>query len=177
MQLPLNISTNIPTESFLPFDLDATFSSAVVLSLAAAVDPSLLRNKGPFLETVYVLLDEMVSRGNLIAKFHKAEIQQLDENIKLLPVASENSSNASQRGQQESPYQTNVVSNNGIVVPMQTHDSVSMGSDYLGDWYSDDGLTGEQLMALADSLDFEQLDWMNADAFQPIDPMLQQQMM
>lgn len=35
----------------------------------------------------------------------------------------------------------------------------------IGDWDSETGLTSEQLMHLADSLDFEQLDWTGADLF------------
>ena len=160
-------------ESFLPFDLDATFSSAVVLSLASTVDPSLLRNKVQWLQTVFVILDEMITRGSLIAKFHKSELQQLDSNLKSLPLTPDNPGTGSQVDPRETPLQhcrtTSYPWNDGNA-PASGDGQSSFGQDFLGDWYSEDGLNGEQLMALADSLNFEHLDWMGPDTFQPLDP-------
>lgn len=154
------------TESFLPFDLEAVFSSAIVLSLANAVDTSLLRDKGPWLQTSFEVLDEMISRGNLIAGFHKSELQQLDEKLKMLP-ATPRSQPSARPSTSEGPF---VHRPNSVGVPYEQTDpgsGLAMGYDYLlNEWNSDDGLSGEQLMALADSLDFGaigQLDWLDSD--------------
>ena len=105
----------------------------------------------------------MISRGNLIAKFHKSELLQLDEKLKILPTTPR--SQASVRpSTSEGLYRTNSF---GINEPMDPGSGNPMGYDYLlNEWNSDDGLSGEQLMALADSLDFGaigQLDWLDSD--------------
>jgi hypothetical protein len=127
------------------------------------VDPSLLRDKGPWLETCFSILDEMISRGNLIAGFHKSELQQLDANLKLLPSSPRTDPPTHEPGQTSAPNAINSVNMNAADETMSGGDSIPMGFDYLNEWNSDDGLSGEQLMALADSLDFGQLDWLGSD--------------
>lgn len=134
--------------------------------MANAVDTSLLRDKGPWLQTSFEVLDEMISRGNLIAGFHKSELQQLDEKLKMLPATPR--SQASVRPSTAESFGFGRNSNIGMPNEMNDPGSgVPMGYDYLlNEWNSDDGLSGEQLMALADSLDFGaigQLDWLDAE--------------
>ena len=64
-------------DTFLPFDLDSTFVSAVVLSIASFTDPSLVDDRTAWLQKTNIILDEMISRGNLIADFRKSELGQL----------------------------------------------------------------------------------------------------
>ncbi|OJJ42312.1 hypothetical protein ASPZODRAFT_20635 [Penicilliopsis zonata CBS 506.65] len=64
-------------DSFLTFDLDATFTSAVVLTIAQAIDPAMLDDWQAWTAKSHAVLDEMKSRGNLIAGFRKAELQML----------------------------------------------------------------------------------------------------
>lgn len=156
-------------ESFLPFDLDAAFSAAIVLLLGVTIDPSLLRNDASRLPTIYAVLDEMISRGNLIARFHKSELQQLETNLGRLPGASEYTSTGGHGGHYRTTSQGTVYSTSGVGNASGFGD-FQISPDYLGEWNSEDGLSGDQLTALADYLDFEHLDWLGPEMFQPLDP-------
>jgi proline utilization trans-activator len=68
----------VTLETFLPFDLGATFSSAIALLIAAAVDPTLLLAHSPWSQRVYAILDEMDTRGNSIAGMTLSELKTLD---------------------------------------------------------------------------------------------------
>lgn len=138
-------TSSLHIESFLPFDREATFSSAVVLIIAAAVDPSLLRDKESRLNIAYSILDDMAGRGNRIAEYHKHELEQLDLNMQKLisfpPHATISMGERDARG--------------------RSHSDAPPTVDTVGsEWNSEDGFSGEQLMAVANSLDFNQLDWL-----------------
>ncbi|KAF2174009.1 hypothetical protein M409DRAFT_62193 [Zasmidium cellare ATCC 36951] len=146
-------------ESHMPFDCDATFSSALVLLVATTVDPSLVRDKNPRLETAYTLLNEMVCRGNLIAGYNKRELELVDENFKKL---HELNAAAQQPSQNETPTSVTALP----LVPQpgmddQLQDNLYSIDTILSEWNSEDGLSGEHLLAMADSLDFGQLNWMD----------------
>lgn len=143
----------------MPFDCDATFSSALVLLVATTVDPSLVRDKNPRLETAYTLLNEMVCRGNLIAGYNKRELELVDENFKKL---HELNAAAQQPSQNETPTSVTALP----LVPQpgmddQLQDNLYSIDTILSEWNSEDGLSGEHLLAMADSLDFGQLNWMD----------------
>ena len=70
-------SSHVCTDSFLPFDLESTFVSALVLLLAPFVDPYLLNDSQPWLQKAYDVLDEMIYRGNQIAAFRRSDLEQL----------------------------------------------------------------------------------------------------
>jgi proline utilization trans-activator len=144
-----------------------------VLLLVGAVDPSLLRALGnSWHDIVYGLLEEMIARGNLIATFVISELRQMSEAIKLLPTAS----TASTITSRATASHVKPRYPSGATVPQQSNSSMDASSqtiispDFLGEWNSDDGLSSEQLMALADSLDFEQLDWLDSDFLHGLDP-------
>ena len=142
--------------------MEAVFTSTIVLSLANAVDSSLLRDKGPWLQAAFALLDEMISRGNLIAGFHRSELQQLDEDLKLLPATPRSVQTAQSDGS---------VRNSSVAVNEQSEYRSNPSAGYdplLNEWNSDDALSGDQIMSLADALDFNaldlgQLDWFGED--------------
>lgn len=152
-------------ESFIPFDRDAIFSSALVLLVACTVDPSLVRDKNPRLETAHTLLGEMVCRGNMIAEYNKRELELLDSNLKKLQAINEANLAAQQPSQNETPNSVNLLplesmtSHSGITEPLQ--DNLYNIDTILSEWNSEDGLSGEHLLAMADSLDFGQLNWMD----------------
>ena len=75
-------------ESFIPFDLEPVCSCAVVLLVTEMVDPSLVRKNESWLEKIYLFLDKMAFRGNLIAGVRKAELQKLDETLTRLHTSS-----------------------------------------------------------------------------------------
>lgn len=105
----------------------------------------------------------MSTRGNRIAEFHKYELEQLATNLRRLQAMSA----AAQDGKvdstsQVSPNETTSLS----VAPMDGQSSEDLQTTFdnidtiLSEWNSDDGLSGEHLMAVADSLDFGQLNWL-----------------
>lgn len=110
----------------------------------------------------------MVSRGNRIAEFHKSELQQLDAKLKMLPATPRSEPSVRPSGQatvSDGHYRNNSLGS--VNEQMDPGSGAPMGYDYLlNEWNSDDGLSGEQLMALADSLDFGaigQLDWLDSE--------------
>lgn len=66
------------TEVFLAFDLEATFSSAVILLMARPMDDILSESHHPRLDIAYNVLDEMTSRGNIIAQSRKMCLKHLE---------------------------------------------------------------------------------------------------
>ncbi|KAL8952229.1 MAG: hypothetical protein Q9222_001843 [Ikaeria aurantiellina] len=145
-------------KSFIPFDLETTWSCAVLLLVAKRVDPSLLKGE-PWLQKIYLILYKMVLRGNLIAGLRKAELQQLDEAPARLHSPSTN----------PMPSYDHVVGGNFDSDPRSGDSARDADSNHsqmqfepLHDWNSDEGFTGERLIAFADSLDFTTLDWLSA---------------
>jgi hypothetical protein len=67
-----------PSESLVPFDLESTWSASVVILVAHAVDPSLLRNVDELRQIAFAVLSEMVARGNRVASFYKEELELLE---------------------------------------------------------------------------------------------------
>ncbi|KAL2856630.1 fungal-specific transcription factor domain-containing protein [Aspergillus pseudoustus] len=129
-------------DSFLPFDLESTFVSSVVLLMAPAIDFNLLDNQVPWLQKSCVILDDMITRGNLIARFRKAELEQLDGLLsQLVP------------GRQPQ-----------IVDSTRKTEILGFASSPLPPPYPDlpglsDGLTTEDIMAVAESIDTGDVDW------------------
>ena len=133
-----------------------------MLLVTNIVDPSLLRKNESWLQKTHLILDEMVSRGNLVAGLRKAELQQLDETLTRLHTTSASSS-------------TTLVTTHDAVLqrfegdPTGAESVPDIGSSHsqmqfepLQDWNSEEGLSGDQLIAVADSLDFSHLDWLSA---------------
>lgn len=63
-------------ENFLPFNLENAFSSAFVLGVIDAILPGLVPDQG-YVELTNEILDEMISRGNKVAKIRKNELELL----------------------------------------------------------------------------------------------------
>lgn len=153
--------TDSEIESFISFDREAAFSSAVVLLVANAVDPSLTRRKAFRVETAYRILDEMVARGSLVAESQRHELEQLATDIARLPCLEDGVS-----AEEAAPVATHLptasdLMENGGQNFHETDPSPDM-NNLLGEWNSEDGISGEHLMAVADSLDFSSLDWLLA---------------
>ncbi|KAL8813534.1 MAG: hypothetical protein Q9223_002353 [Gallowayella weberi] len=120
------------------------------------VDPSLLRQDEPWLQKTHLILDEMVSRGNLVAGLRKDELEQLDETLTRLHAPATNVVTA-QQAVVENTDGDHMVGEGG-----QEANSSHGTTQYepLLDWNSEEGLTGDQLIAVADSLDFTTPDWL-----------------
>lgn len=72
-------------ESFLPFDLDSTFSSAFILALMAIIPHCPFKDVTE-IDTSFYLLNQMIARGSFIAEFRKDELERLLEFLRLLNV-------------------------------------------------------------------------------------------
>jgi proline utilization trans-activator len=154
--LNLSSTTLIRTsESFIPFDLEAVWSSAVVLLVIGIIDPSLLKDKDPFLQPAYTILDEMTASGNLVAEFRRNELQQLDHNLARFALATSHPSFPDNHGI-------------GISQDERAEFDIATQISSVESWVPEDGLSGEQLEALADSLNFNNLDWLPNYAFESI---------
>jgi hypothetical protein len=151
---------NVSSESFIPFDREAAFASAVVLAIADVVDPSLVRDCGSRLQVVQSIFDEMSSRGNRIAKMQKQELEHLKSSIDAYKIICERNA----AGQQTTPNSVGMPTMPVPDDPMFHNEQLQPGIDsmdtLLSEWNSEDGLNGEALLAIANSLDFEQLNWL-----------------
>lgn len=149
-------------ESFIPFDLDSTWSCAVVLLVTKMVDPSLLHKDSDWLPKIRIILEEMVSRGNLVAELRKTELQQLEETLTRLH--SPPPSTLPPPHPHESVVQNFDEPTMAAETPRDVVSSHSQLQQFepLQDWNSDEGFTGDGLIAFADSLDMTTPDWLSA---------------
>lgn len=149
-------------ESLVPFDLEATWSAAVVIQVAHAVDPSLLRNFDELRQIAYAVLSEMVARGNRVASFYKEELELLEHHLRELASAATNAN------QDPGAAGTGPLSNSNSDATGTFDSSVfSAGGQSLQEWYFDDGMIdGEQLMRAADSLNLDAFQWYAEDSFE-----------
>ncbi|CAG9949528.1 unnamed protein product [Clonostachys rosea f. rosea IK726] len=73
--------------SFLTIDLDPLFASSLNL-IAPAIDYSWMSETTIWRERAYAILNEMIGRGNRIAKYRLAELEQLADMLSHLPQES-----------------------------------------------------------------------------------------
>ncbi|KAL3439673.1 hypothetical protein BDV09DRAFT_157912 [Aspergillus tetrazonus] len=127
-------------DSFLPFDLESTFVSSVVLLMAQAIDHSLLESRRPWLDKSYLILDDMIYRGNLIAQYRKTELEQLSALMYQLAPDRQPDDTSKERGLELSsplPPAYRIPELPGL----------------------NDGLTTAEIMAVAESIDTGDVDW------------------
>ncbi|KAJ6151291.1 hypothetical protein N7470_007885 [Penicillium chermesinum] len=148
-----------------PFDLDSLFVSTVVLLLGPAIDT---RWAYPiWLEKAYAIFEEMIEHGNRIAKFRRSELQLLDE---LLSCLSEQPPHCL-----SAPVSLPSFPNEVLNPPTSTQLAgsfppalQSLPQDVLpdpGPPMDDDGsltgLTAAQIMAVAESIESIDTEWMS----------------
>lgn len=155
-------------ESFVPFDLESTWSASVVILVAHAVDPSLIRNVDELRQISYSVLSEMVARGNRVATFYKEELELLEHHLREL------ASGAVNLGYDYGGAGTGPGSNsNSESTGNFDSTGFSTGGGSLQEWYFDDGMIdGEQLMRAADSLNLDAFQWYAGDNFEGLDASL-----
>ncbi|KAJ5231277.1 fungal-specific transcription factor domain-containing protein [Penicillium citrinum] len=143
-------------EVFLPFDMDAAFMSTVSLLLAAAIEPSILRDHTPWSKRAYAILENMSSRGNISARLIQKELRQLDDELAQLMVGS----NLTTFLSPSLPREPHRGRNQGGTIPAVVEEGPSpfmdLGLTGFGQHYE---LCSDQLMDLANSLDLDSLTW------------------
>lgn len=149
---PLSI---LNLETFLPFDLDATFSSSIAVLMAATIEPSLLPDYAAWLNRAYSVLEAMSTRGNAIADMHCKELRQLECLLSRLSSRDSQASTAV-------PFDVQGMAAGAMCQDLEGNvlafTSLAGGGDgWMGDFGHDFELGAEQLLDLANSLDFSSL--------------------
>lgn len=109
----------------------------------------------------------MITRGNLVASYRKDELKRMESCLTQLTSASSRSIQAL-----DPLISPAMESNQELDANMTQAESAPSQTSFepLREWNSEDGLSGEQLTALADSLNFDDLGWLTFDA--PFDPIV-----
>lgn len=122
--------------------------------MAAAIDPSLLKDDNRPAEKAYHILKEMTSRGNQVAGFMLAELRQLETILGQMPPMNDrraSKTDSCQPTQRSSDQYVPSVNSDGLMPPFM---DCAIGD---ADWQYT--MTTEQMIQVADSLDFEAFDW------------------
>ncbi|KAI0895517.1 hypothetical protein F4806DRAFT_84741 [Annulohypoxylon nitens] len=135
-------------ETFLPFDLDAAVSATIVILMAAAIDPQLVPDHSPWTQAAYTVFDEMSSRGSTVAEMTASELKQLEtqldrlREIEAISISTRANDNLSS---------SQMLHGSVVNIPLLTNTGDLLGIDFGG------GLSSEQLIDLANSLDIDSL--------------------
>ncbi|KAF2717807.1 hypothetical protein K431DRAFT_349272 [Polychaeton citri CBS 116435] len=143
-------------ESFLPFDLEVTWSSALVLFMTRAVDPSLLVEADTHMMPAYKILDEITARGNLIAEHRRSELRQLEMTLKHLESQEANEGRLDAASAAPPGYGSPAWHAIGQADTSQSQQDI----DQLLGWDLGVELSGEQLETIANALSFEDMEWL-----------------
>ncbi|EXJ84623.1 hypothetical protein A1O3_05293 [Capronia epimyces CBS 606.96] len=71
-------------DSFLPFDLESVFSAAFIITMAAAVVPSMISDAAAYRTISYRIIDYMIRKGSVPAQLRKKELLCLEQMIRPL---------------------------------------------------------------------------------------------
>ncbi|CAI6091493.1 unnamed protein product [Clonostachys chloroleuca] len=77
-------------DAFLPFQLDAAYSSAFILHLIKLISPSLLQDQS-WPHDIEYIFDRMIASGSVVAPVRKLELQQLENAMAALIPSAEQS--------------------------------------------------------------------------------------
>jgi hypothetical protein len=158
---------------FVPFDLESTWSAALVLLIARVVDPSLFKDHDGSLQTAFDVLNEMAAVGNSVAACRKGELEQLRETLKALEsldpslqVPTQMSPNDGDEAFALQPFDPNQPGTIGSM-----HSEVEYMSAHSFDM--EEVLSSEQLEAVANAMNLNGLDWTwAASSLEQLDPSL-----
>ncbi|WZH42385.1 Zn2-C6 fungal-type domain-containing protein [Fusarium acuminatum] len=146
-------------ETFLRFDQDATLTATIALLMASAIDSSLLPDHTPWTQRAYAILDEMGSRGNLVAPMVASELKQLEGLLRGFLVSNEARSLIATQ-ENSTPREVLIEDIEPITEPitgyaepfnLDSEDEFRLGLNY--------ELSAEQLLNIANSLDIDSLTW------------------
>jgi hypothetical protein len=108
--------------------------------MAQAIDHTLLESRRPWLDKSYLILDDMISRGNLIAQYRKTELEQLSALMYQLAPDRQPDDTSKEKGLELSsplPPAYRIPELPGL----------------------NEGLTTAEIMAVAESIDTGDVDW------------------
>jgi proline utilization trans-activator len=132
--------------------------SSAILVISPAIDDQRIKDQPAWVQRVLMLLESMVSAGNLIASWRKSEIQQLDQMInKILELRS------------KTPIPADIVHASASLqqvlrdpenLPLN-QDSMQLQSFNMMHVGTGDDISADQIMAIASSIQEEDVEWMD----------------
>lgn len=151
----VQLSRILNLETFLPFDLDATFSSTIAILMAATIEHSLLLNYAAWLNRAYSVLEAMSTRGNAIADMHCKELRQLECLLSRFSLRDSQASTAM-------PIDVQAMATEAMCQDLESNvlaftSLAGGGSGWVRDFGHDFEIGAEQLLDLTSSLDFSSL--------------------
>ena len=141
------------TEHFLPFDLDAIYTSAIVLLILGHLDPPLFDDSTQSMKIAHELLGQIGSRGNCIARALDSELQQLEEVTARMPPAAD----------MQFAHQAIVPRHPGEMT-QDSRDATSITRSGQSAWSEDyalwqNSLSTEQMNDIANAVDLDGMNW------------------
>lgn len=130
----------------------------MVLLLAPVLDAELLTNNAPWMDRLFSLLDEMAVQGQLQAGAQKYQLHHLQQVFCSIPYplsqTPEVPAGASNTHQESLANDVNI----GNMAMPEGADDTTFADDAI--WRTD--FTAEHLMAIANTLDLDGIDWMTS---------------
>ena len=129
----------------------------MVLLLAPVLDAELLTNNAPWMDKLFALLDEMAMQGQLQAGVQKFQLQHLQQVFCSIPYPLSQTPEFPTAGlvPHQNPAAEGVMGH--LAMPDNAED-VAFADDAI--WRTD--FTAEHLMAIANTLDLDGIDWMTS---------------
>ncbi len=146
--------------------------------MAATVDPSFVKNPDPWMQRSHAACDEMISRGNMVAKQIRSELKQLegilnrftpDDEVQPVNVGRRSSGRYALQMQKERQLSLGgSLPHDASVPPPPYVPSLEPGLDdfSMDDFNWQDGLSAEQIMSFAETMDLSALDWLSVGTVQ-----------
>ncbi|KAF2012747.1 hypothetical protein BU24DRAFT_258052 [Aaosphaeria arxii CBS 175.79] len=136
-------------ETFLPFDLEQTFSSAFVLTLMSALPGHPHRLNEEYVHSAFKVIDAMIHHGNVVARFRREDLQELQKAMSQCLVEIHGSDDTPREARDEDTTITSREAWEGLEADYNLssdqfpnlHDSLDMESDQMT--YIDDFLSWE----------------------------------
>lgn len=144
------------TETFLSLDLDSLHVSSIILAVGPLLDDQRTKDRDSWMQRSFLLLENMISSGNLIACWRKQEMQQLDDmmngilNIRTCAAHSEVPSSST----------TLPSIFLGVNLALAQSPTPLPSLNMIGHGNGDD-LSADQIMAIAGSIQDEDVEWMD----------------
>ena len=158
----LNVTRSRPDVSagpFLHYDMEAAFVASTPLILGPVIDPQLSNGNQAWMRRAYAIFDDMITSGNRVAGFRKAELQHLDEVARLVTTGGEYQASGASRVYTGPPMLESAASGSRMT-DIGSESELSLEADMLlGDCFLD-GLTKESILGVAESITDEDMAWM-----------------
>ncbi|KAI0897658.1 fungal-specific transcription factor domain-containing protein [Annulohypoxylon nitens] len=143
-------------ETFLSLDLDSLYVSSVILAIASVVDENRMRDRPAWVHRSLELIDCMISAGNLVAVWRKSELQQLDQMMNEILLARSNVAYTSCSDDRLQPHSNQPPAN----IPIN-QEPLPLPPLPMHGIHSGDDLSADQLLAIASSIQDEDVEWMD----------------